>query len=115
MRGAPTASTRSPEVLRMSCHRYQETRERAAIHRTRHAPRLRRLPRGIALLGVLLVAGVASPVQSAANADVSRRPITIEDLWSVKRVGAPAVSPDGRWVAFTVTSYSMENNKGQGD
>ncbi len=33
----------------------------------------------------------------------ARRPITHEDLFLMKRVGAPLVSPDGRWAAFSVT------------
>lgn len=43
------------------------------------------------------------------------RPMTVEDLWAMERVGAPAVSPDGRWLAFTVTRFSAEENKGEGD
>jgi dipeptidyl aminopeptidase/acylaminoacyl peptidase len=30
-------------------------------------------------------------------------------------VGDPAVSPDGRWAAFSVTSYSVKENKGNSD
>ena len=31
-----------------------------------------------------------------------------EDMWLMKRVGAPAISPDGKWVVFSVneTSYN---------
>lgn len=32
-----------------------------------------------------------------------RRPITHEDVWLSKRLGAPVVSPDGKWVAVQVT------------
>src|SRR5262245_1036614 len=70
-------------------------------------------------LAAICMAGVfPAPVRAkderAARA-APRRPMTFEDLWAVQRVGAPAVSPDGRWVAFTVTTYSMSENKGQGD
>ncbi len=44
-----------------------------------------------------------------------RRPMQVEDLWAVQRVGAPQLSPDGEHVAFTVTTYSMEDNKGNSD
>ena len=36
--------------------------------------------------------------------------MTFEDLWKVQRVGRPALSPDGRWVAVEVTSYDMDED-----
>ncbi len=45
----------------------------------------------------------------------AKHPLTVEDLWAMNRVGSPAVSPDGRWVAFTVTVFSKEDNKGESD
>ena len=41
------------------------------------------------------------------------RPITVDDLWSLKRFGAPAVSPDGRLVCVAVTGYDMAKNEGR--
>ncbi len=38
--------------------------------------------------------------------------ITVEDLWSMKRLGNVVLSPDGKTFAMTVTSYDMESNKG---
>ncbi|HYU35080.1 MAG TPA: S9 family peptidase [Thermoanaerobaculia bacterium] len=59
----------------------------------------------------LLFAGLAAlPAQAA-----ERRPITPQDLWAMERVANPVVSPDGRWVVFSVTRYSVEENKGNGD
>ena len=40
----------------------------------------------------------------------SKRPITIDDLWSMKRMGSPTLSPDARWCCAAVSSYSMEGN-----
>ena len=45
----------------------------------------------------------------------SKRAITVDDLWAMKRVGSVVVSPDGEQVAFTLTQYSMEANSGQTD
>ncbi|HMV81849.1 MAG TPA: S9 family peptidase [Blastocatellia bacterium] len=36
----------------------------------------------------------------------TKRPITHEDVWLMKRVGAPAPSPDGKWVVFSVIEPS---------
>lgn len=44
-----------------------------------------------------------------------KRPMTVEDLWAVKRVGTPSLSPDGRWAAVEVTSYNMNENTGASD
>ncbi len=40
-----------------------------------------------------------------------RRPITPQDLWACKRLGGPALSPDGKTAAFTVQEWSIEKNK----
>jgi dipeptidyl aminopeptidase/acylaminoacyl peptidase len=37
-----------------------------------------------------------------------KQAITHERMWLLKRVGAPAVSPDGRWVIFSVTEPAYE-------
>ncbi len=40
----------------------------------------------------------------------NRRPFTFEDMMSLKRVGEPVVSPDGRWVAFSAVDVNLEEN-----
>ena len=42
-----------------------------------------------------------------------KRPINVDDLWAMKRVGGMELSPDGHTIAFTVTTYSMKENKGK--
>jgi len=39
-----------------------------------------------------------------------RRPFTFEDMMKLKRVGEPEVSPDGKWVVFSVVDVSLEAN-----
>ena len=36
-----------------------------------------------------------------AAPQVSRRPITLDDLARLRAVGDPQVSPDGKWIAYT--------------
>ncbi len=43
---------------------------------------------------------------------MTKRALTVEDLWAIPRVGAPVPSPDGRRVVVPVTTYSMETNEG---
>lgn len=40
-----------------------------------------------------------------------KRPLTPQDLWAMKRLGAPALSPDGRNAVFTVQQWSVDKNK----
>jgi len=38
--------------------------------------------------------------------------LTPERLWDLQRVGDVAVSPDGKQLAYLVTKYSLEENRG---
>lgn len=40
-----------------------------------------------------------------------KKPITIEDLWAIERLGTPSLSPDGAQAVVALTSFSMEENK----
>jgi len=44
--------------------------------------------------------------------NLTKRPLTAEDLWKVARVGGPVPTPDGR-VVVPVTTYDLETNKGK--
>ena len=55
-------------------------------------------------------AAFAAPAASAA-----KTPITHEKLWMMKRVGPPVVSPDGKWVLYSVMEPSYEPDKAISD
>jgi dipeptidyl aminopeptidase/acylaminoacyl peptidase len=38
------------------------------------------------------------------------KPLTVEDLWKIERVGAPSLSPDGAQAVAALTRCSMEDN-----
>lgn len=44
-----------------------------------------------------------------------KQPISIDDLWAMKRLGSFDVSPDGKTIAYDQTTYSFETNKGNTD
>jgi len=46
---------------------------------------------------------------NVAGAAPKRIP-THEDIWLMKRVGAPQVSPDGRWIVISVTEPAYDDN-----
>ena len=45
----------------------------------------------------------------------TKRAISVDDLWAVKRIGTYDVSPDGKTLAYTLTTYTFEENKGNTD
>jgi dipeptidyl aminopeptidase/acylaminoacyl peptidase len=48
---------------------------------------------------------------AAAAFGADRQPLTHETMWLMKRVGAPAVSPDGKWAVFSVTEPSYDEKE----
>ena len=45
----------------------------------------------------------------------AKRPITIADMGTMKRIASPALSPDGKWVAYTLTTPNVQENKNSSD
>ncbi|MFZ0453691.1 MAG: S9 family peptidase [Ignavibacteriaceae bacterium] len=45
----------------------------------------------------------------------AKHPLTVNDLWAMKRIGSFDLSPDGRQIVFDVTAYNMDENKGKSD
>ena len=62
----------------------------------------------LALAFTLVLSPLFQPLATAQP--VKERPLTVEDLWKVKRLGKPALAPNDKWVAVEVTTYSMEEN-----
>jgi dipeptidyl aminopeptidase/acylaminoacyl peptidase len=42
-------------------------------------------------------------------------PFGVHDMWAMKRISDPQVSPDGKWVLFTLRTNDLEANKGRTD
>lgn len=61
------------------------------------------------ILFALLTALLISNVISAQNR------LTPELLWELDRIGAPHLSPDGNQLLFTVTDFTLEEDKGRTD
>lgn len=58
-----------------------------------------------------VIAFLLTLVLSVAGFAADKRPITPQDLWAIKRLGSPALSPDGQTVVFTLQEWSIEKNK----
>ena len=61
---------------------------------------------------ILCLAALFIPVHTSAQ---QKRPLAMDDLFAMKRISSPALSPDGKWVAFTVTTPDTESNKNTTD
>ena len=57
----------------------------------------------LALSSLAFAAGLLRAVEAPA-----KHAITHEDVWLMKRVGAPVPSPDGKWVVFSVTDPAYD-------
>jgi dipeptidyl aminopeptidase/acylaminoacyl peptidase len=56
---------------------------------------------------VVLLATIAFTFPAIAQA---KHPFNFEDMMKLKRVGEPEVSPDGKWVIFSVVDVNLEAN-----
>src|SRR5262245_21874060 len=58
------------------------------------------------IAALFLLAGIAGLLR-AADAP-AKHTITHEDVWLMKRVGAPVASPDGKWAVYSVTEPAYD-------
>jgi dipeptidyl aminopeptidase/acylaminoacyl peptidase len=67
---------------------------------------MRRTLISLVILSILVV----HPVRAAET-----HPFGVHDMWAMKRVSDPQVSPDGKWVLFTLRTNDLEANRGRTD
>ncbi len=61
------------------------------------------------------VFAVLLAASSVSAAEPAKKKLGVDEMWAVSRVGAPALSPDGKRVAYTVATYDMEENRSNAD
>jgi len=64
--------------------------------------------RGARVVG--LAVAVLVTVVTAAGQTAEKRAITFKDLISLHRLSEPQISPDGKWIAYSVSSPDLEAN-----
>jgi dipeptidyl aminopeptidase/acylaminoacyl peptidase len=63
-------------------------------------------------LGIALALALAAVLGSSAAAEgPDRRPMTVEDLDSLRDVESATLSPDGAWVAYTVRRHDVKEDR----
>lgn len=79
---------------------------------------MRRLPSSFLVatsIAAVVLVSVPPPGESQEGAPASavrdgRRPLALEDYYHIRSIGSPHISPDGRWVSFTVSLPVEETN-----
>ncbi len=69
---------------------------------------MRRLLSIVSAMAILLMGGVFVQVSAQPTA---KKPFTFEDMMSLKRIGGPVISPDGKWVLFAAVDVDLKENK----
>ena len=62
------------------------------------------------LCAALIPLGLRSAAQEAA-----KHPITFDDMIHMHRVAEPKISPDGQWIAYSVSTPDMDANRNAGN
>jgi dipeptidyl aminopeptidase/acylaminoacyl peptidase len=76
---------------------------------------MRTLSRRLAPVIVVGVALVLALTATVAAAQPARRAMTLDDFATIKSVGDPQRSPDGKWVAYVVGANDVEKDKRDSD
>ena len=71
---------------------------------------MRRLPFLLVFAGLLILPAVHLAQTAPAQTAPQKRPMTFEDMMQMKRLGDTAVSPDGKWLAYSVTTVDLAKN-----
>jgi dipeptidyl aminopeptidase/acylaminoacyl peptidase len=63
------------------------------------------------ILSGLLAAAIAAPL----SAQQQKRPLQVDDFARLRSVGDPQLSPDGEWIAYTVSTIDLEKDRSDTD
>src|SRR3954462_14619565 len=66
--------------------------------------------KNVVTLAAVAIAGVAVLDAQPAPTPISRVAPTVDQILSLKRAASPDISPDGRWVAYTVRETNWDEN-----
>ena len=53
------------------------------------------------IIACLVAVATATTAAQPPSSSAARTAPTVDEILSIKRVAAPEISPDGRWVAYT--------------
>lgn len=65
----------------------------------------------LTLSALLLLFSAAQPAAAVEPSAAAKRPLSIDDMAKIREVGNPQLSPDGKWIAYTVGTVDVEKDK----
>ncbi|MGA2812811.1 MAG: S9 family peptidase [Candidatus Acidiferrum sp.] len=69
----------------------------------------------LALPVAVFCSALVSAGTTASAQETAKHAITFDDLIRIHRVGDPQISPDGRWIAYAVSTPDLEANRNAGN
>ncbi len=73
---------------------------------------MRRAAFSLAFFLALIIA-LPAHAQNTSSSPAAKRNLTIDDYFQIARVGDPQISPDGKWVAYTVNRSDLKEDKSE--
>ena len=70
-----------------------------------------RLPHLLVMAGVIGIVIIIAP--SAGATDTPPRPMKVDDYFQFRDVGDPEISPDGMWIAYTISTTDLEKESSE--
>ncbi len=61
--------------------------------------------------GILMITLAAGPAVGQDESAATPRSLTVDDYFRIRTVDDPQISPDGKWVAYTVTTSEIEKDE----
>ena len=66
-------------------------------------------------IAVIALAALALSVPIVLSQQPAKRAIVLDDIFKIRSVGDPQISPEGKWVAYTVSTVDAEKDKRDSD
>jgi dipeptidyl aminopeptidase/acylaminoacyl peptidase len=66
-------------------------------------------------VNITTACAATAPLVADHHAQAEDRSLSVERLWEMQRVGAPVISPNGRWIVAPVTRYTVADDKAHTD
>jgi dipeptidyl aminopeptidase/acylaminoacyl peptidase len=66
-------------------------------------------------LSIIFLAALFCAASLSAAPAADKQPLTPGDIWRLNSVGEPQLSPDGKWIAYTLTTTDFDKNSRNSD